>query len=100
MTGLRGVVIGLGVAQGPIARMAEPLPAPAIVEVDDIVAEALDRTRLAAETAGITVVAGGEHRPRQRQVEGGGVDRRPDADLLDRRAGPSRRGAAAIVSSI
>jgi two-component system sensor histidine kinase SenX3 len=39
---------------------AEPLPAPAVVEVDDVVAEALDRTRLAAETAGITVVAGGE----------------------------------------
>ncbi|MEV8241348.1 phosphoenolpyruvate--protein phosphotransferase [Microbacterium testaceum] len=28
MTELRGVGIGLGVAQGPIARMAEPLPAP------------------------------------------------------------------------
>lgn len=41
---------------------AEPLPAPAVVEVDDLVAEALDRTRLAAETAGITVVAGGERR--------------------------------------
>jgi two-component system sensor histidine kinase SenX3 len=40
---------------------AEPLPAPAVVEVDDVVTEALDRTRLAAETAGITVVAGGEH---------------------------------------
>lgn len=29
MTELRGVGIGLGVAQGPVARMAEPLPAPA-----------------------------------------------------------------------
>jgi len=29
MPELRGVGIGLGVAQGPIARMAEPLPAPA-----------------------------------------------------------------------
>jgi phosphotransferase system enzyme I (PtsI) len=28
MTQLRGVGIGLGVAQGPVARMAEPLPAP------------------------------------------------------------------------
>ena len=28
MTELRGVGIGLGVAQGPVARMAEPLPAP------------------------------------------------------------------------
>ena len=41
---------------------AEPLPPPAIVEVDDVVAEAVDRTRLAAESAGITVVAGGERR--------------------------------------
>ncbi|MDT0187634.1 phosphoenolpyruvate--protein phosphotransferase [Microbacterium sp. ARD31] len=29
MAELRGVGIGLGVAQGPVARMAEPLPAPA-----------------------------------------------------------------------
>ncbi|QKJ20057.1 phosphoenolpyruvate--protein phosphotransferase [Microbacterium hominis] len=29
MSALRGVGIGLGVAQGPVARMAEPLPAPA-----------------------------------------------------------------------
>ncbi|MCR2801755.1 phosphoenolpyruvate--protein phosphotransferase [Microbacterium sp. zg-Y818] len=29
MSELRGVGIGLGVAQGPVARMAEPLPAPA-----------------------------------------------------------------------
>jgi phosphotransferase system enzyme I (PtsI) len=29
VTELRGVGIGLGVAQGPVARMAEPLPAPA-----------------------------------------------------------------------
>ncbi|HCJ48993.1 MAG TPA: phosphoenolpyruvate--protein phosphotransferase, partial [Microbacterium sp.] len=28
MTELRGVGIGLGIAHGPIARMAEPLPAP------------------------------------------------------------------------
>ena len=28
MTELRGVGIGLGVAQGPVARLAEPLPAP------------------------------------------------------------------------
>ena len=41
---------------------AEPLPPPAIVEVDDVVAEAVDRARLAAESAGITVVAGGERR--------------------------------------
>ena len=41
---------------------AEPLPSPAIVEVDDVVAEAVDRARLAAERAGITVVAGGQRR--------------------------------------
>jgi two-component system sensor histidine kinase SenX3 len=40
---------------------AEPLPSPAIVPVDRVVAEAVDRTRLAAESAGIAVVAGGEH---------------------------------------
>jgi two-component system, OmpR family, sensor histidine kinase SenX3 len=39
---------------------ADPLPAPTIVAVDDVVAEAVDRTRLAAEAAGITVVSGGE----------------------------------------
>jgi two-component system sensor histidine kinase SenX3 len=41
---------------------AEPLPAPTVVDIDDVVVEALDRTRLAAETAGISVVAGGERR--------------------------------------
>ncbi|HYT09338.1 MAG TPA: ATP-binding protein, partial [Mycobacteriales bacterium] len=41
---------------------ADPLPAPAIVDVDDVVAEAVDRTRLAAESAGISVVAGGQRR--------------------------------------
>jgi two-component system sensor histidine kinase SenX3 len=46
---------------------AEPLPLPEIVPVDGVVAEAVDRTRLAAEAAGITVVAGGE---RQLTVRG------------------------------
>jgi two-component system sensor histidine kinase SenX3 len=41
---------------------ADPLPALAIVSVDDVIAEGVDRTRLAAESAGITVVAGGERR--------------------------------------
>jgi two-component system sensor histidine kinase SenX3 len=41
---------------------ADPLPAPAVVSVDDVVAEAVDRARLAAESAGIAVVAGGERR--------------------------------------
>jgi two-component system sensor histidine kinase SenX3 len=40
---------------------AEPLPSPAVVDVDDVVVEAVDRTRLAASAAGITVVSGGEH---------------------------------------
>jgi two-component system, OmpR family, sensor histidine kinase SenX3 len=39
---------------------ADPLPQPAIVEVETVVTEALDRSRLAAESAGITVVSGGE----------------------------------------
>ncbi|MEN3358635.1 MAG: two-component system, OmpR family, sensor histidine kinase SenX3 [Mycobacteriales bacterium] len=39
---------------------ADPLPTPAIVPVDRLVTEALDRTRLAAETAGISVVSGGD----------------------------------------
>ena len=41
---------------------AEPLPSPAVVAVDEIVAEAVDRTRLAAESAGIIVVSGGQGR--------------------------------------
>ena len=41
---------------------AEPLPSPAVVDVDQIVAEAVDRTRLAAESAGIIVVSGGQGR--------------------------------------
>ena len=41
---------------------AEPLPPPSVLSVDDVVAEAVDRTRLAADSAGITVVAGGERR--------------------------------------
>jgi two-component system sensor histidine kinase SenX3 len=41
---------------------AEPLPSPVVVDVDELVTEALDRTRLAAESAGITVVSGGQSR--------------------------------------
>jgi len=39
---------------------ADPLPTPAIVVVDRLIGEALDRTRLAAESAGISVVSGGD----------------------------------------
>ena len=49
---------------------AEPLPSPAVVDVDRIVAEAVDRTRLAAESAGIAVVSGGQGRLRVRGNEG------------------------------
>jgi len=49
---------------------AEPLPSPAVVDVDEIVAEAVDRTRLAAESAGIAVVSGGQSRLRVRGNEG------------------------------
>ena len=41
---------------------AEPLPSQAVVDVDEVVAEAVDRTRLAAESAGIIVVSGGQGR--------------------------------------
>ena len=41
---------------------AEPLPSPAVVDVDEVVAEAVDRARLAAESAGIIVVSGGQGR--------------------------------------
>ncbi|HST64893.1 MAG TPA: ATP-binding protein [Mycobacteriales bacterium] len=41
---------------------AEPLPSDTIVDVDTLVVEAVDRTRLAAEAAGIVVVSGGEGR--------------------------------------
>lgn len=39
---------------------ADPLPAATLVSVDDLVNEAVDSTRLAAEKAHISVVAGGE----------------------------------------
>ena len=39
---------------------ADPLPAAKIVSVDRVVTEAVDRTRLAADNAGISVVYGGE----------------------------------------
>lgn len=38
---------------------ADPLPKARVVPVDNLVAEAVDRTRLAADKAGITVVSGG-----------------------------------------
>ncbi|GAA2067113.1 phosphoenolpyruvate--protein phosphotransferase [Microbacterium hatanonis] len=45
MTELRGVGIGLGVAQGPVARMAEPLPAPKDAPSERSVDEESSRVR-------------------------------------------------------
>lgn len=45
MTELRGVGIGLGVAQGPIARMAEPLPAPKDAKSDLSIEDETARVR-------------------------------------------------------
>ncbi|ALJ19350.1 phosphoenolpyruvate--protein phosphotransferase [Microbacterium sp. No. 7] len=45
MSELRGVGIGLGVAQGPVARMAEPLPAPEDVASTRTAEEELARVR-------------------------------------------------------
>src|SRR5690606_23782341 len=45
MSELRGVGIGLGVAQGPVARMAEPLPAPEDVASTLTQDEELSRVR-------------------------------------------------------
>lgn len=47
MSELRGVGIGLGVAQGPVARMADPLPAPSDVPSTLTPAEELARVRAA-----------------------------------------------------
>lgn len=47
MTELRGVGIGLGVAQGPVARMAEPLPAPEDTPSTATVEEETARVRAA-----------------------------------------------------
>ena len=49
MTELRGVGIGLGVAQGPVARMAEHLPAPADTPSTLTPAEELARVREAVQ---------------------------------------------------
>jgi phosphoenolpyruvate-protein phosphotransferase (PTS system enzyme I) len=74
MTELRGVGIGLGVAQGPVARMAEPLPAPA----DE--PSALDA---AAETARVReAVAAVARELEQRGSQAGGAAR----DVLEAQA--------------
>ncbi len=51
MTELRGVGIGLGVAQGPVARMAEPLPAPS--DAPSTVGVEQERERVRDAIAGV-----------------------------------------------
>jgi phosphotransferase system enzyme I (PtsI) len=64
MAELRGVGIGLGVAQGPVARMAEPLPAPVDAPSDLSPEEETTRARaavaaVARELEARAVTAGG-----------------------------------------
>jgi two-component system sensor histidine kinase SenX3 len=76
---------------------AEPLPTPAIVDVDDIVIEALDRTRLAADAGGITVVSGGEHGLRVRGSEAQLVTAL--ANLVDNAIAYSQAGTRVAVGT-
>jgi phosphotransferase system enzyme I (PtsI) len=67
MAELRGVGIGLGVGQGPVARMAEPLPAPADGPSERSIAEETARVReavsaVARELEERGAVAGGAAR--------------------------------------
>jgi phosphotransferase system enzyme I (PtsI) len=67
MPEIRGVGIGLGVAQGPVARMSEPLPAPgdepSTIGVDDEKARAREAvTAVARELEAKGVQAGGAAR--------------------------------------
>ncbi|MET0673727.1 MAG: putative PEP-binding protein, partial [Microbacterium pygmaeum] len=74
MTELRGVGIGLGIAQGPIARMAEPLPAPA----DSPSERSADEER-ARVTASVAAVA---RELEERGAQAGGAAR----DVLEAQA--------------
>lgn len=74
MSELRGVGIGLGVAQGPVARMAEPLPAPE---------DAPSTTSVEAETARVReAVAAVARELEQRGAQAGGAAR----DVLEAQA--------------
>src|SRR6187431_1573952 len=74
MAELRGVGIGLGVAQGPVARMSEPLPAP-----DD----APSTLTIEAETARVRDAVGGVARElEERGAQAGGQAR----DVLEAQA--------------
>ena len=74
MTELRGVGIGLGVAQGPVARMAEPLPAPSDARSTIAVDEESARVREA--------VAAVARELEERGAEAGGAAR----DVLEAQA--------------
>lgn len=58
---IRGVGIGLGVAQGPVARMAEPLPPPEDADSLRPVAEERTRVREAKAAVARELEARGEH---------------------------------------
>ena len=74
MAELRGVGIGLGVAQGPVARMSEPLPAP-----DDTPST----LTIEAETARVRDAVGGVARElEERGAQAGGAAR----DVLEAQA--------------
>ncbi|MCR2785178.1 MULTISPECIES: phosphoenolpyruvate--protein phosphotransferase [unclassified Microbacterium] len=74
MTELRGVGIGLGVAQGPVARMSEPLPAPADTASEQEPEQERERAR-----AAVTAVA---RELEQRGAKAGGAAR----DVLEAQA--------------
>ncbi|MBD7957261.1 phosphoenolpyruvate--protein phosphotransferase [Microbacterium sp. Sa4CUA7] len=74
MSELRGVGIGLGVAQGPVARMAEPLPAPADTASEQTAEQERERAR-----AAVTAVA---RELEQRGAKAGGAAR----DVLEAQA--------------
>ncbi len=61
MSELRGVGIGLGVAQGPVARMAEPLPAPEDVPSTRTPDEELARVREAVAAVARELEERGSH---------------------------------------
>jgi two-component system, OmpR family, sensor histidine kinase SenX3 len=76
---------------------AEPLPSPAVVDVDDVIVEAVDRTRLAADAAGIVVRSGGESGLRVRGSEGQLVTAL--ANLVDNAIAYSPAGTRVAVGS-
>ena len=74
MSELRGVGVGLGVAQGPIARMAEPLPAP-----DDVASSLTPEEETARVHEAVAAVA---RELEERGAQAGGAAR----DVLEAQA--------------